>query len=200
MKLKPLGYGLTCYLFFSFSCHQYFRSTLDVMFFTGHDLGLYSLFVFTWYMGYFLLACIITHALSVTTQMSAISCLCESYKHFWDIWLWFSFNLHENQISVNKKCRFLGKPESWKSSASELNWPRARSCPWISDQGNQTSWSLFLEVLGWAKQQSSRQCLGPECETGWDSARWDSAGWDRTRAVHMMDRAILFNFSEGEEW
>lgn len=46
MKLKPLGYGLTCYLFFSFSCHQYFCSTLDVMFFTGHDLGLYSLFVF----------------------------------------------------------------------------------------------------------------------------------------------------------
>lgn len=112
MKLKPLGYGLTCYLFFSFSCHQYFCSTLDEMFFTGHDLGLYSLFVSMWYMGYFLLACIITHALSVLTQMSAINCLYESYKLFWNAWLWFSSNFHENLISVNKKMEISG--EIWE--------------------------------------------------------------------------------------
>jgi len=39
MKLKPLGYDLTYYLFFLSCCHQYFCSIRDVMCFTRHDLG-----------------------------------------------------------------------------------------------------------------------------------------------------------------
>lgn len=99
-----------------------------------------------------------------------------------------------------KKSEISGEPESWKSAAYVLNWPRAPSYPWIGDQGNQRSWSLYLEELSWANQKSARQCLGPACEMGRESAGWGSAGWDRTRAVHIMGQANLFNFSEGEEW
>lgn len=134
----------------------------------------------------FLLACIITHALSLLTQISAINCLYESNELFWDIWLWFSFNVHENQISVNKKWRFLGKPESWKSSASALNWPRAPSCPWISDQGNQRSWSLFLEVLALANQKSARQCLGPV----WDGMGQGRMGQNKGCAHHGPSQSV----------
>lgn len=89
--------------------------------------------------------------------------------------------------------RFLGNPESWKSFAPALNWPRAPSCPWTKDQRN-------LEVLAWANQNLPDNAWAQRVT--WDGTvqdgtvqNWTGQGlftqWTKQTVVHFRRGRVV---------